>query len=545
MTISWSEYASILRNDFVAFVEQSFHELNPETEYSPNWHIELIAAALEECRMGKLTRLIINVPPRSLKSHMASIAFVAWLLGQNPASSIICASYAQDLADKLAGDCRSLMLSQSYQDIFPATRLAMRRQAVHDFMTTEKGTRLATSVGGVLTGRGADFIIIDDPLKPDEALSEVQRRNVNDWYDHTLISRLNDKRTGCIILIMQRLHEDDLVGHVLQQDDWRVLKFPAIAEENETHVLQTSHGTKRFSRNVGEALHPEREPLEVLRKLREIQGEYNFAGQYQQTPAPLGGGLVKIGWFKSYTEVNLPTTFEMVFQSWDTANKPTELSDYSVCTTWGIKEKRLYLLNVFRKRLGYPELKRAVREQAGAFNPKTIMIEDKASGTQLIQELIAEGMHTIKKYAPTMDKIMRMNSATSAIENGFVYLPEKAAWLAEYLHELTTFPNGKYDDQTDSTSQALDWFKNHSSRGELGLIEYLKKETEKMMAAQQSAKIPESRPCSGCNGVMSQRIAGGLRCMQCGAQWPPPGTQQRAQYPTRTDILNGVKFGRF
>jgi predicted phage terminase large subunit-like protein len=210
-----------------------------------------------------------------------------------------------------------------------------------------------------------------------------------------------------------------------------------------------------------------------------------------------------------------------------------------------VKEKHVYLLHVFRKRLGYPELKRAVREQAGAFNPKTIMIEDKASGTQLIQELVNEGMHAIKKYEPTMDKIMRMHSVTGTIESGFVYVPDKAAWLAEYLHELTTFPKGKYDDQADSTSQALDWFKNHSTRKELGLIEYLKKEGERMMAAQQSAKIPESRPCSGCNGVMSQRIAGGLRCMQCGAQWPPPGTQQRAQYPTRTDILNGVKFGRF
>jgi len=319
----------------------------------------------------------------------------------------------------------------------------------------------------------------------------------------------------------------------------------ANANQNEAHVLQTSYGTKRFSRNVGEALHPEREPLEVLAKLREIQGEYNFAGQYQQAPAPLGGGLVKTEWFKSYTEVNLPTTFEMVFQSWDTANKPTELSDYSVCTTWGIKEKRVYLLNVFRKRLGYPELKRAVGEQAGAFNPKTIMIEDKASGTQLIQELVNEGMHAIKKYEPTMDKIMRMHSVTGTIENGFVYVPDKAAWLAEYLHELTTFPKGKYDDQADSTSQALDWFKNQSTRKELGVIEYMKKEAERMMAAQQPAKIPESRPCSGCDGVMSQRIAGGLRCMQCGAQWPPPGTQQRAQYPTRTDILNGVKFGRF
>jgi predicted phage terminase large subunit-like protein len=170
----------------------------------------------------------------------------------------------------------------------------------------------------------------------------------------------------------------------------------------------------------------------------------------------------------------------MVFQSWDTANKPTELSDYSVYTTWGVKEKHVYLLHVFRKRLGYPELKRAVREQSLAFNPTTIMIEDKVSGTQLIQELINEGIHAIKKYEPKMDKIMRMDSVTATIENGFVYLPDKAAWLAEYLHELTTFPKGKYDDQADSTSQALDWFKNHSTRKELELIEYLKKEEERI-----------------------------------------------------------------
>jgi predicted phage terminase large subunit-like protein len=545
MTISWSEYASILRNDFVAFVEKSFHELNPETAYSPNGHIELIAAALEECRMGKLTRLIVNVPPRSLKSHMASIAFPAWALAQNPTAQIICASYAQYLADKLAGDCRSLMMSRSYQDLFPATRLAMRRQAVHDFMTTEKGTRLATSVGGVLTGRGADFIIIDDPLKPDEALSEVQRRKVNDWYDHTLISRLNDKRTGCIILIMQRLHEDDLVGHVLQQDDWRVLKFPAIAEENEKYVLQTSYGTKTFSRAVGDALHPEREPLEVLAKLREIQGEYNFAGQYQQAPDPLGGGLVKTEWFKSYTEVNLPTTFEMVFQSWDTANKCTELSDYTVCTTWGKYKNDLYLLHVLRKRMDYPDLRRAVKEMALQYKVQNILVEDKASGTQLIQDLKADGVHSTTRYEPKVEKIMRMHSVSSMIEDGFVYIPTHASWLAEYLHEMSIFPNGKYDDQVDSTSQALDWFKNHSARRKLGLIEYLKNEGEKIIAAQQSGTIPKSMVCPGCNGVMSQRIPGGLRCAQCGTQWPPPGTQQRVQYPTRTDILNGIKFGRF
>jgi predicted phage terminase large subunit-like protein len=209
-----------------------------------------------------------------------------------------------------------------------------------------------------------------------------------------------------------------------------------------------------------------------------------------------------------------------------------------------VKDKHLYLLHVYRKRLGYPDLKRAVREQAEAFSPQTILIEDKASGTQLIQELISEGMHAIKKYEPTMDKIMRMHSVTNTIENGFVHLPDKAAWLNEYLHELATFPKGKYDDQADSTSQALDWFKYNSSLAVYGLISYSKRVQERIKAVQQSTAIPESMVCPGCNGVMSQPIAGGLRCAQCGAQWSPPGAQPRAQYPTRADILNRVKFRR-
>jgi predicted phage terminase large subunit-like protein len=482
MKMTKEEYQAFLRKDFVAFVQRGFHELNPDTEYQHNWHIDVIAEALERCRTGRLRRLIINIPPRSLKSHMTSISLVAWLMGHNPASQIICASYAQDLADKLAADCRSLMTARWYQDLFRSTRLATRRQAVHDFVTTAKGFRLATSVGGVLTGRGADMIIIDDPLKPDEALSETQRNAVNNWYDHTLASRLNDKRTGCIILIMQRLHEDDLVGHVVSQGDWHVLRFPAIAEEDESHVVQTPYGQRIFKRQAGEALHAQREPLEVLASMREILGEYNFAGQYQQSPSPLGGGLVKAVWFKTYTATDMPSKFEMVFQSWDTANKPTELSDYSVCTTWGVKEKHVYLLHVFRKRVGYPELKRAVREQAEAFSPQTILIEDKASGTQLIQELVSEGMHVIKKYEPTMDKTMRMHSVTSTIDNGFAHLPDKAAWLGEYLHELTSFPKGKYDDQADSTSQGLDWFKQHGMTPEYGLLAYFKREAEKIEA---------------------------------------------------------------
>ena len=268
------------------------------------------------------------------------MAFPAFLLGHNPSAQIICASYAQDLSNKHAIDCRSILNSDWYQALFH-TRLSSQRQAVQEFMTTEKGFRLATSVGGVLTGRGADFVIIDDPLKPDEALSETQRTSVNQWYDNTLYSRLNNKGTGCIIIIMQRLHEDDLVGHVLEQGDWRVVTLPAIAEHEENHLIQTPFGTRKVQRLVGEALHPERESLEILQNLRETLGEYNFAGQYQQEPAPLGGGLVKLGWFKRYTPGEEPAEFEMIVQSWDTANKATELSDYSVCTTWGLKKQEL------------------------------------------------------------------------------------------------------------------------------------------------------------------------------------------------------------
>ena len=284
MKLTPNEYRALLRSDFTAFIERSFHELNPTTPFLPNWHIEVIAAELEACRRGETKRLIINVPPRSLKSHCASVAFPAWLLGHDPSAQIIAASYAQELANKLSSDCRALFASPFYRDLF-STRLSPQRQAVQEFMTTRQGFRLSTSVGGVLTGRGADFIIIDDPLKPEEALSDTQRKAVNDWFDHTLYSRLNNKRDGCIILIMQRLHEDDLVGHVLGMEPWKVIRFPAIAEEDETHVIQTPYGTRRFQRRAGEALHPEREPLEVLNHLREAHGRVQLC-----RPIPAGSG---------------------------------------------------------------------------------------------------------------------------------------------------------------------------------------------------------------------------------------------------------------
>jgi predicted phage terminase large subunit-like protein len=217
--------------------------------------------------------------------------------------------------------------------------------------------------------------------------------------------------------------------------------------------------------------------LEVLANLRQTLGEYNFAAQYQQSPAPLGGGMVKAEWFKTYTSNDPPPKFDMVFQSWDTANKATKLSDFSVCTTWGLKDRNFYLLSVLRAKMEYPDLKRAVASEALRYKPANILIEDKASGTQLIQELIRDGVSGITRYVPEMEKTMRLHSITSTIENGFVYLPEEAQWRPSYLHELVTFPSGKHDDQADSTSQALDWAKRRDFQ--YGLLEWFRREAEK------------------------------------------------------------------
>jgi hypothetical protein len=214
---TFEEYQAVLRNDFASFIERSFCELNPQASFVPGQYIELLAATLEKCRTGQSKRQIINLPPRTLKSHAATVAFSAWLLGHEPTSQIICASYGQDLADKHARDCRTLMSSAFYLGLFPRTVLSPEKLSVNDFMTTAQGFRMATSVGGVLTGRGADIIILDDPMKPEDALSETRRRASNDWYFNTLLSRLNSKENGVIIIVMQRLHEEDLVGEVMER----------------------------------------------------------------------------------------------------------------------------------------------------------------------------------------------------------------------------------------------------------------------------------------------------------------------------------------
>jgi predicted phage terminase large subunit-like protein len=454
MIIRPEEYASLLRTDLAAFTQRAFHELNPETPYLHNGHLDAIFAALMKVLRGETRRLIILLPPRSLKSLCVSVAFPAFMLGHNPSMEIICASYGQELADKHARDCRRVIQSIWYQMAF-SMRLA-ERQAVHDFTTTKMGGRMSTSVGGVLTGRGGDLIVIDDPQKPDEALSESSRTVVNGWFDNTLLSRLNDKETDAIIIVMQRLHQDDLVGHVLEQEGWDVLSFPAIAEEDEVHRFQTLPGLREFRRKAGEALHPARESLTTLKQMRASIGAYNFQSQYQQSPIPAAGNLVQREWLRFYDPAHLPH-FGRYVLSWDTANKASELADFSVCTVWGEFERRFYLVDVIRERMECPELERRVRAEARKYPGCTILIEDKASGTQLIQDLQADFVYGVSAYKPppNTDKIMRLHAQTTLFEGGFVLLPQHASWLEEYTAELLGFPNARHDDQVDSTTQAL------------------------------------------------------------------------------------------
>jgi predicted phage terminase large subunit-like protein len=248
-------------------------------------------------------------------------------------------------------------------------------------------------------------------------------------------------------------------------------------------------------------LHPERESIKTLETIRDTIGTYNFAGQYQQTPAPAGGGLVREAWFKRYDPATLDMSFKQIVQSWDTANKPSQLADYSVCTTWGLRGDHFYLLNVFRKKLGYPDLKRAVREQERLFKATSILIEDKASGTQLIQDLIEDGLSKVVRIAPDGDKIMRLHAQTAPIENGFVHIPTSAHWLADYLHELTVFPSGRYDDQVDSTAQALAWTKMRPQGWVM--LEYAKQENAKRRAGEPADPMVRMLAPVGCGGVQT------------------------------------------
>lgn len=463
MNERWQALRFALRQNLGVFIDRTFREVAPGSDFEYAWYIDAIAWHLQQCLDGKIRRLIINMPPRYGKSISASVAFVAYALGLRPQTRFLCASYSDELAGQFARDTRTVMQSAWYQAVFPGARIG-RRSASHDFRTTGGGGRYSTSVGGTVTGMGSDFVIIDDPNKAEDAYSEAARQRTRIWFDAVLSSRLNDKRTGVIIIVQQRVHEEDLSGHVQRQNghDWVTLSLPVIATRDEMIPI----GPGRYHhRKVGDLLHPTREDRATLDGQRATMGSQLYSAQFQQEPVPSDGAIIKWGWFKTYaTDPNLEEGFQYV-QSWDTAMKAGELNDYSVGTTWLLQSGRYYLLDVLRIRALFPELKRAVIDHARQWGINTLLIEDKGSGTSLIDALIDEdpdGLPWSIRREPQADKVTRMFAQTNAIEQGRVFLPARAPWLGDFRTELLQFPNGRHDDQVDSVSQFLEYAREKS-----------------------------------------------------------------------------------
>lgn len=449
-------YHQLLKYDFSTFIGKTLATINPAAGYLPNWHIDLIAEYLEAARRGDITRLIINMPPRALKSVCVSVAWPAWILGHNPKSRIMAASYAQSLSVKHSIDCRLVIGSPWYRRVFPDVVLTGDQNEKHKFMTTGRGFRFATSVGGSTTGEGGNFLIIDDPLSPMQAMSDAGRDEANHWFDHTFSSRLDDKKKGVIVLVMQRLHPQDLTGYLLAKGGWRHLCLPAVAMATETHDFGNVH--KR--RDIGELLHERRENKELIERAKIELGSAAFAAQYQQQPISSEGMMVRPWWFKRYQE--MPAAYDRIVQSWDTAIKSGSHHDASVCLTFAEHEGKSYLLDAQVLRAEYPELKRAFSTLAEKWKPQAILIEDRASGQQLLQDARRETSLPLIARNPKSDKVTRFAAVSAMIEAGRVALPEQARWLADFESELFSFPNGTHDDHVDALTQYLDWLRASS-----------------------------------------------------------------------------------
>jgi len=449
-------FEALLRNDFHSFAQRVFRELNPGRTFHVSWVHEAIAEMLQIVAVERVERkLVINLPPRSAKSTIVSVALPAYLLGRDPTMRVIVVSYNQELATYFSRQTRQVMQSDWYRALFPSTAISMRA-AETMFYTSQGGFRMSTSTNGTLTGRGGDVIIIDDPLKGDDAYSQTARDASIEWAMNTLFTRLDDKSKGAIILVQQRQHEDDMSGYMLRTGDWLHLNLPAICEEPGEPILLSRKPLRYHRREIGDVLDPAREPIDVLLALKAQMGNTAFSAQYQQSPIPADGDIISIGWFGRYKE--LPTGGELVL-SIDTASKPGLRNDYSVISVWLIRDNHFYLVDIWRKRVEYPELRSKVIELADTLAPDVILIEDKGSGIGLIQDLKAEtiGYPVIAFDPGQYDKETRMRVQSARIETGLVHLPREARWLEEFEKEVRQFPNGSHDDQIDAMSQILEW----------------------------------------------------------------------------------------
>ena len=354
MTSQQAALLAAVRQDLPSFIAKCFATLEPGGSYQQNWHILHIAHQLTRVSDGELKRLIVNIPPRHLKSICVTVAYTAWVMGHDPSRKIIALSYSSELAEELARQFRTVVESDWYRAAFP--NFQIKRATRGEIITTMHGSRYACGLDGSILGRGADLIVIDDPQKVQAAFSESERRKANACYDNTISTRLNDKREGAIVLVMQRLHEDDLVGHVVTREEWEVSTIPARAEEDQVYRIGPEPDDL-YHRQAGELIQPERQDEVILTAQQRLLGSMGFAAQYQQNPMPADGNAIRREWLRYYETV---PALDLTMVSWDTASTLHADSDWSVGTVWGLKGSDVYLLDVVRGRYEMPDLRRQI-----------------------------------------------------------------------------------------------------------------------------------------------------------------------------------------
>jgi predicted phage terminase large subunit-like protein len=465
MEIDPEVFDVVCRRSFAAFAYAAFGVVNPGQKLIPNWHIECICDQLERMASNPGTnRLVLNLPPRTLKSYLVSVCFPAWLLGRDPSSRIICASYAEDLSNKFSRDCRALMESTFYKRLYPKTRLNPKKITEGEFETTRRGFRLATSIGGVLTGRGGDILIIDDPTKANDAGSQVALASADEWFRNTAMSRLDNPAKSLVLVAQQRLHVSDLSGKLIDKK-WPSLVIPAIATEPVDYPIGDG---EVYHRPDGQVLQPDRDSAEAIEGIQREVGSHIYAAQYQQNPTPPEGNMIKAAWLGRFQRALDRKKYSRVVLSCDPAGKAGARNDYNAITVIGVHEKSVHLLHASRGHWTIMQMRERILSCAAEFEADLVIIEDTSSGMGLIQLLKEQSKLSVIGRHPKDNKETRMSRHQGRFEAGRVMLPVEATWLAEFENELLAFPHARYDDQVDALLLFLDWFAENE-----GLINFV------------------------------------------------------------------------
>lgn len=451
---------AILRTDLFAFVMRAFAHIHHGHELRDSAHLKLLCAWLMQVSEGRILRSIINMPPRSLKSFTTSSCWPAWILGHEPHEEIIVVTHDQGLARKLADDTRRIMEADWYQSVFPATRIRADFNVVNHFRTTEGGGRLAVSMETGITGKGAGTLILDDAINADDARYPTRRAKAAELFDTAFQSRLNNPRSSKIVQLAQRLHQDDLSGHMERKESYQSLVVPLIAEED----LEYRAGEYIWHRLEGHVLDPEVNTPEVVERLRRENSPFDFAAQYQQRPIPPDGQLVDIDWFPRCDQPSKRARNTIV--SWDTAQSTGENSSYSACLVIKTDLENHFIVDAWRGRVEFSKLEEmavAIREK---YRPDAILIENAANGPPLISVLKDRGIKAVTIKTPNLSKEERLNSHIVKMRTGTVRLCENVAQIDALLTELQEFPHGRSDDWVDSLTQFLEWLPEYKGNPE-------------------------------------------------------------------------------